>query len=53
VATADGEAIGCGALKLHGAEPAEIKRMWVSPTARGLGVGRRILAELEKARAAG
>jgi DNA-binding MarR family transcriptional regulator/GNAT superfamily N-acetyltransferase len=43
-----GEPIGCGALKLHGAEPAEIKRMWVAPAARGLGVARRILGELER-----
>jgi DNA-binding MarR family transcriptional regulator/GNAT superfamily N-acetyltransferase len=42
------EAIGCGALKLHGAKPGEIKRMWVAPAARGLGVGRRILSELER-----
>ena len=42
-----GEPIGCGALKFHGRAPAEIKRMWVAPSARGLGVGRRILAELE------
>ena len=42
------EAIGCGALKLHGGDPAEIKRMWVSPTARGLGLGRRLLRELEE-----
>jgi DNA-binding MarR family transcriptional regulator/GNAT superfamily N-acetyltransferase len=42
------EPVGCGALKLHGAAPAEIKRMWVAPTARGLGVGRRILSELEE-----
>jgi DNA-binding MarR family transcriptional regulator/GNAT superfamily N-acetyltransferase len=42
------EPIGCGALKLHGAEPAEIKRMWVASAARGLGVGRRILEELER-----
>jgi DNA-binding MarR family transcriptional regulator/GNAT superfamily N-acetyltransferase len=47
VARLRGEPIGCGALKLHGREPAEIKRMWVAPTARGLGVGRRILGELE------
>jgi DNA-binding MarR family transcriptional regulator/GNAT superfamily N-acetyltransferase len=40
--------IGCGALKFHGRRPAEIKRMWVAPTARGLGVGRRILSELEQ-----
>ena len=48
VARLRGEPVGCGALKLHGAEPAEIKRMWVAPSARGLGVGRRILAELER-----
>jgi DNA-binding MarR family transcriptional regulator/GNAT superfamily N-acetyltransferase len=39
--------IGCGALKLHGAAPAELKRMWVDPTSRGLGVGRRLLESLE------
>jgi DNA-binding MarR family transcriptional regulator/GNAT superfamily N-acetyltransferase len=42
------EPVGCGALKLHGAEPAELKRMWVAASARGLGVGRRILTELER-----
>lgn len=42
------EPVGCGALKFHGAEPAELKRMWVAPTARGLGVGRRLLTELEQ-----
>jgi DNA-binding MarR family transcriptional regulator/GNAT superfamily N-acetyltransferase len=41
------EPIGCGALKLHGRGPAEIKRMWVAAPARGLAVGRRILNELE------
>ena len=44
-------AIGCGGLRLHGDEqgdqPAEIKRMWVAESARGLGVGRRLLTELE------
>jgi len=43
-----GEPIACGALKFHDLEPVEIKRMWVSPTARGLGLGRRILVELER-----
>ena len=47
VARLRGEPIGCGALKLHGRRPAEIKRMWVASSARGLGVGRRILSELE------
>jgi DNA-binding MarR family transcriptional regulator/GNAT superfamily N-acetyltransferase len=44
--------IGSGALKFHDKEPAELKRMWVAESARGLGVGRRILAELEKHAAA-
>jgi DNA-binding MarR family transcriptional regulator/GNAT superfamily N-acetyltransferase len=48
VARLHGEPIGCGALKLHGRKPAEIKRMWVAPSARGLGVGRRLLSELEE-----
>ena len=43
--------IGCGALKFHADEPTELKRMWVAPQARGLGLGRRLLAELETAAA--
>jgi DNA-binding MarR family transcriptional regulator/GNAT superfamily N-acetyltransferase len=42
-----GEPIGCGAVKHHGHAPAEIKRMWVAPAARGLGIGRRLLDKLE------
>jgi DNA-binding MarR family transcriptional regulator/GNAT superfamily N-acetyltransferase len=42
------EPIGCGALKLHGRKPAEIKRMWIAASVRGLGLGRRILEELER-----
>jgi GNAT superfamily N-acetyltransferase len=49
-----GEAIGCGAVKLHGKRPCEIKRMWVDDAARGLGLGGRLLADLESvAREAG
>jgi DNA-binding MarR family transcriptional regulator len=48
VATLRRTPVGCGALKLHGKQPAEIKRMWVAPDARGLGVGRRLLADLEQ-----
>jgi DNA-binding MarR family transcriptional regulator/GNAT superfamily N-acetyltransferase len=42
-----GEPIGCGALRLRGDHTADVKRMWVAAGARGLGVGRRILLELE------
>ena len=51
VATLQAKPVGCGALKLHPGAPAEIKRMWVAAEVRGLGLGRRLLAELE-ARAA-
>lgn len=47
VATLHGEPVGCGGLKFRGAEPAEIKRLWVHPSVRGLGLGRRLLTELE------
>jgi DNA-binding MarR family transcriptional regulator/GNAT superfamily N-acetyltransferase len=52
VASLGTDAIGCGALKFHDDAPTEIKRMWVAESARGLGVGRRMLGELES-RAAG
>jgi DNA-binding MarR family transcriptional regulator/GNAT superfamily N-acetyltransferase len=39
--------VACGALKLHGDAPAELKRMWVAPAVRGLGVGARLLQALE------
>ena len=48
LARVHGDPVGCGALKLHGSDPAELKRMWVAERARGLGVGRRILLELEQ-----
>jgi ribosomal protein S18 acetylase RimI-like enzyme len=48
VAAVHGDALGCGALKLHGRKPAELKRMWIAPAARGLGLGRRLLRELER-----
>ncbi|MFE0459188.1 GNAT family N-acetyltransferase [Kitasatospora sp. NPDC058965] len=51
VARLHGEPVGCAGLKLPAGAPAEIKRMWVAPHARGLGLARRFLAELE-ARAA-
>jgi DNA-binding MarR family transcriptional regulator/GNAT superfamily N-acetyltransferase len=54
LARLDGEAIGCGVLWHHGGGVADAKRMWVAPAARGIGLGRRLLAELERhAREAG
>jgi GNAT superfamily N-acetyltransferase len=47
VAWLDRRAIGCGAVRRLDADAAEIKHMWVDPTARRLGVGRALLAELE------
>ena len=46
---AAGAALGCGALRHLGDEVAEVKRMYVVPQARGLGVSKAILAELEAA----
>ncbi len=49
LARLDGEAIGCGALKVlgDGDGVGEIKRMWVAPTARGLGIAQRMLDALQ------
>lgn len=52
LARLDAEAIGCVALKAIGDGVGEIKRLWVHPSARGLGVARRLLGALE-AQAAG
>src|ERR1700733_767072 len=49
VAYLRGEPVGCGAVKHHPGEPSEIKRMWVAGPARGPGIARRRLAELENA----
>ncbi|MCP1833689.1 DNA-binding MarR family transcriptional regulator/GNAT superfamily N-acetyltransferase [Bradyrhizobium sp. USDA 4532] len=49
VAMSDGLPIGCVGLKGSGGEFAEIKRLWVAPGARGLGLGRRLMDAAEKA----
>jgi DNA-binding MarR family transcriptional regulator/GNAT superfamily N-acetyltransferase len=41
------EPVGCGAVKHHPGEVSDIKRMWVAESARGLGLGRRLLEHLE------
>jgi GNAT superfamily N-acetyltransferase len=47
VAQLDGEVVGCGALLWLDQGAAEIKRMWVDPQRRGIGLGRRLLEHLE------
>ncbi len=48
VACLDGQPVGCGALRPMDFESAEVKRMFVAANARRLGIGRRILVELER-----
>ena len=43
-----GTPIGCGGIRTLARRVAEIKRMWIAPSARGLGIGRRLLQELEQ-----
>lgn len=47
LARLDDAALACGALKVIGPGIGEIKRMWVSPNARGLGIAQRLLDALE------
>jgi GNAT superfamily N-acetyltransferase len=50
-----GDAVaGCGALRCIDADTSELKRMWVHPDARGVGIGSRLLdALIEHSRALG
>lgn len=43
----DGEPLACGAVVFHGRDYGEVKRIYVSPRARGLGLAKRLLARLE------
>lgn len=47
IARFSGRPVGCAALKRSGPEVADIKRMWIAPAARGLGLGVRLLDALE------
>ena len=47
VARLHGQPVGCGGVKLPAGEPAFLKRMWVAPSARGLGVAGLMLDQLE------
>lgn len=48
VARLDGEPVGCGALMIDDGHIGHIRRMWISPDARGLGLGRRMLSAIEE-----
>ena len=43
---ADGQAVGMGALKMHGPELGEVKRMYTVPEVRGQRVGRQLLERI-------
>jgi DNA-binding MarR family transcriptional regulator/GNAT superfamily N-acetyltransferase len=47
LASLHGDPVGCGALMFHDDRYAHLRRMWVAESVRGLGVGRRLLNELE------
>jgi putative acetyltransferase len=48
LAYADGEPVGCGALRPYEDDIAEVKRMYTVPSWRGRGVAAAVLAELER-----
>lgn len=47
VAMSDGLPIGCVGLKGSGGDVAEVKRLWVAPSARGLGLAKRLMTAAE------
>jgi DNA-binding MarR family transcriptional regulator/N-acetylglutamate synthase-like GNAT family acetyltransferase len=49
IALSDGFPLGCVGLKGNGGEIGEVKRLWVAPSARGLGLARRLMQAAEEA----
>jgi putative acetyltransferase len=45
---AQGAAVGMGALRRHADGVGEVKRMYTNPETRGAGIGKAIVAEIEK-----
>ena len=47
VASLNGTTVGCGAVRLIDAETGELKRMYVAPVARGMGLSKQLVKALE------
>jgi putative acetyltransferase len=47
IALVDSKAVGCGCFRIYDEYTVEIKRMFVTPEFRGMGISKRILLELE------
>lgn len=52
IALSDGLPLGCVGLKGTDEGYSEVKRLWIAPAARGLGLSRRLMGELERIAAA-
>jgi ribosomal protein S18 acetylase RimI-like enzyme len=48
IAQLSGQPVGCAGLRALEPGVGEIKRMWVAPAVRGMGIGRSLLRELEE-----
>lgn len=48
IAELNGAAIGCGGIRMLSPDRGEVKHLWVRPAARGTGLGRALLRELER-----
>lgn len=48
----DGQPVGCGGVRMLAPERGEVKHLWLRPAVRGTGLGRALLAELERRAAA-
>jgi GNAT superfamily N-acetyltransferase len=49
LARADGSPLACVSLKTAGPATGEVKRLWVAPAARGMGLARRMMTAVEDA----
>ena len=52
IVSVDGTDVGCGGIRRLSPSRFEVKHLWLDPTARGQGLGKKLLAELERRAAA-